>query len=429
MKEGIIQSICKPLSGTIAVPGDKSISHRAIIFAALAEGKTTITNFLESEDCLRTIAAFQAMGVHIQRSGTTVFVESGGLEALQEPETPIYFGNSGTTARLMIGLLAGLPFFTVVHGDSSLSKRPMNRVVEPLRQMGANIDGRDKGNLLPLAIRGSKLKAIDYQLPVKSAQVKSALLLAGLISEGEMKITEKALTRDHTENMLQAFGADILTNQKQITIKAKQALQPVDVHVPGDISSAAFFLAAGAVVPHSSIVLEQVGINFSRSGILEVLEAMGANVIIDQVSEKAGEQFGRLTINHAALQGTIIEGDIIPRLIDEIPVIALLATQAKGETIIRDAAELRVKETDRIAAVADVLTTLGAHITTLEDGMIIQGSTTLHGGKVSSYHDHRIVMMAAVAGLIATEEVIIDDISSTAISYPNFFQDLASIQS
>lgn len=417
-----------PLVGELNIPGDKSISHRAIMLGSLAAGTTQITNFLDGEDCLRTVEIFRHFGVQIEQSRTEVKITSKGFEQFTEPKVPLYFGNSGTTARLMLGILAGLPFHSTTYGDKYLTVRPMDRVVTPLIQMNANIDGRSEGKYLPLSIRGANLQGIRYELPVKSAQVKSAVLLAGLFANGETTVIEQVKTRDHTENMLRAFGADISVDDLSITITNKNRLQPVDVTVPGDISSAAFFLVAAAIVPNSKVILKNVGLNKTRTGILDVLIAMGANVKITNEREISGELLGDITIQHSELSGTVMEGDLIPRLIDELPIIALLATQASGKTIIRDAEELRVKETDRIKAVVDVLSTLGASIEETNDGMIIEGKTTLKSGEIKSYGDHRIAMMGAIASLICKGEVVMDDTSSIAISYPTFFEDLQSLQ-
>ncbi|WP_067725481.1 3-phosphoshikimate 1-carboxyvinyltransferase [Oceanobacillus damuensis] len=428
MNEKVLKPFNQALSGEINIPGDKSISHRAVIFGSLAQGTTKVTHFLDGEDCMRTVNAFREMGVTIQEDGESLVIESNGISALSEPKQPLNFGNSGTTTRLMLGILSGLPFFTTVFGDDSLSRRPMNRVVNPLRQMGANIDGRNSGNLLPLSVKGSKLKCIDYTLPVKSAQVKSAILLAGLLAEGETRVTEQTPTRNHTENMLKAFGADITSDGYTTVITGKNQLKATNVHVPGDISSAAFFLVAGAIVPGSKLRLKNTGLNETRNGIIEVLQKMGANIAIENERTVSGELIGDIQISYHSLKGITIEGEIIPRLIDEIPVIALLASQAEGTTIIKDAEELRVKETDRITAVCDVLNTLGANITPTEDGMVIEGKTKLNGGSISSYDDHRIAMMGAIASLITADDVIIDDISCISISYPDFFKDLKSLK-
>src|SRR5690625_2633589 len=427
MGKKTLRPLTKPIAGDVEVPGDKSISHRAVMLGAMAKGTTKVTNFLNGEDCLHTISAFRALGVSIEQKGTDLTIESNGLSTLQEPKLPLYFGNSGTTARLMLGLLAGLPFQTVIYGDPFLTERPMTRVLTPIRKMGAMIEGRQDGRLLPLSIKGQQLSGINYTLPVKSAQVKSAILLAGLLADGKTTVIEKTKTRDHTENMLDAFGADIVVSGNEVTISNKQTLQALDVHVPGDISSAAFLLVAAAIVPGSELTLQNVGLNETRSGIIDVLMNMGGNIQISNKKVHSGEQSGDITITYTKLSGTTISGDIIPRLIDELPIIALLATQAEGTTTITDAEELRVKETDRIDAVVDVLSTLGAQIQPTEDGMIIKGKTSLTGGEISSYNDHRIAMMGAVASLIASDQVILDDDTSIAVSYPNFFQDLQQI--
>lgn len=428
MSETILKPFNGSLSGNLNVPGDKSISHRSVILGSLAKGSTKVTNFLDGEDCIRTVDAFRQMGVNIQREGTNLLIESNGADSFVEPSQPLNFGNSGTGIRLMLGILAGLPLFTTSYGDESLSKRPMDRVVNPLRQMGANINGRNDGSLLPLSVKGSKLHGIDYKLPVKSAQVKSAVLLAGLLADGETRVTETVLTRNHTENMLQAFGADIHTDGNTTTITSKNLLNPTDVHVPGDISSAAFFLVAGAIVPGSKLVMKNVGLNQTRTGIIDVLKQMGAKLKVENEKVISGEKLGDITIAYSSLTGIVIEGEIIPRLIDEIPIIALLATQAEGETIVKDAEELRVKETDRITAVVDALKQLGADITPTEDGMIIKGKSNLPGGgKIATRNDHRIAMMGAIASLITANDVIMDDISCIATSYPGFFKDLESL--
>lgn len=429
MTHTTFQPATGPLRGEIEVPGDKSISHRSVIFGALAYGTTKVSHFLDGEDCMRTVEAFRQMGIKIDREGSVLKIHGKGPEALKEPQAPLYFGNSGTTTRLMLGLLAGLPFFTVIYGDSSLSARPMDRVVNPLRQMGAEMDGRKNGSYLPLAIRGKKLQGMDYSLPVKSAQVKSAVLLAGLFADDKTIVREDSATRDHTEKMLQAYGADITANGLQTSITSGAKLKAGDIYVPGDISSAAFFLAAAAIIPGSHLVLKTVGLNETRTGLLDVLQKMGGNIRISNRKSSGGEDYGDITVSYASLHGITIEGKLIPRLIDEIPVIALLATQAEGTTVIRDAEELRIKETDRISAVCDVLQTLGADIEPTADGMIIHGKSKLTGGKAASYQDHRIAMMAAIAALAAQDEVVLDDASSISVSYPDFFADFTNIQS
>lgn len=412
------------LEGIITVPGDKSISHRAVMFGAIAEGKTTVTGFLPGEDCLSTIDCFRKLGVDIQVDGTNVEINSPGMDGWQEPKEVLYTGNSGTTTRLMLGILAGTNFHSVMTGDASIGKRPMGRVTNPLKQMGAKINGRENGQYTPLAIQGTALKAIDYTMPVASAQVKSAILLAGLRAEGTTIVREKEISRDHTERMLQQFGAKIDVKDGVISLEGGQRLHGTHVDVPGDISSAAFFLVAGAIVPNSEIVLKNVGINPTRAGIIEVMQQMGANVTVDQELSDAAEPTATITIRTSNLKRTTIEGDIIPRLIDEIPIIALLATQAEGTTIIRDAEELKVKETDRITAVVTELKKLGADITATDDGMIINGPTSLKGAKLSTYGDHRIGMMAAIASLITDSSIEIDDADCIAVSYPTFFEHL-----
>lgn len=410
------------LQGTIEVPGDKSISHRSIMFGAIAKGKTTVSGFLLGEDCLSTIDCFRKLGVEIDVEGTNVTINSSSIDQWEEPKEVLYTGNSGTTTRLMLGILAGTTLHTVMTGDDSIGKRPMRRVADPLRIMGAQIAGRDNGQFTPLAIQGTQLKAIDYTMPVASAQVKSAILLAGLQAEGTTIVREKEVSRDHTERMLKQFGGSVSVDNGVVSIEGGQKLTGTHVNVPGDVSSAAFFLVAGAIVPNSEITLQNVGVNPTRSGIIDVLEKMGAQISVQIEDENAAEPTATITVHSSQLEGTTIEGDIIPRLIDEIPIIALLATQAKGKTIIRNAEELKVKETDRIVAVVTELQKLGANIEATEDGMIIEGPTKLHGGQLKSYGDHRIGMMAAVAALITDTPVELDDADCIAVSYPTFFE-------
>jgi 3-phosphoshikimate 1-carboxyvinyltransferase len=412
------------LQGEISIPGDKSISHRAVMFGAMAEGKTTINHFLAGEDCLSTISCFEKMGVSIKREDEYVEVEGKGIEGLSEPASILDVGNSGTTTRLMLGILAGVPFHTSLIGDESIAKRPMSRVTVPLRSMGAKIDGREHGQYTPLSTRGGALKAIHYHSPVASAQVKSAILLAGLHAEGTTKVTEPFTSRDHTERMLRAFGVDVEVDGTTVSIEGGQSLRGTDVYVPGDISSAAFFLVAGAIVPNSRIVLKNVGLNPTRTGIIDVLQQMGARLTISNERIQNGEPIGDLTIETSQLKGIEIRGDLIPRLIDEIPVIALLATQANGKTVIKDAEELKVKETNRIDTVATELSKLGASVTPTADGLIIEGKTALQSGEVDSYGDHRIGMMLAVAAAIATGEVTLMRSEAIHVSYPTFFEDL-----
>ncbi|WP_101844085.1 3-phosphoshikimate 1-carboxyvinyltransferase [Halobacillus sp. Marseille-P3879] len=417
----------KGLKGTLSVPGDKSISHRAIIFSALAEGTSRISNFLDGEDCLRTIQAFREFGVRIERDGTDVTVHGQGIQSLQAPVNPIYFGNSGTTARLMSGVLSALPLFSTAYGDPSLSKRPMDRVVDPLSEMGAEITGRDNAQYLPLAYNGKKLKGTTVQMKVKSAQVKSAVLLAGMLAEGETVIYEKGITRNHTEMLMSQYGVSLDKQSNKLTIPGNQQPQASDLKVPGDISSAAFFIAAGVITPGSSITIENTGLNPTRDGIITALKKMGADIEVEQVEKVGHEPVGRVHVKTSELHGCTFEGELIPNLIDEIPILALAATQAEGTTYIRDAKELRVKETDRIRAVVDNLRALGADVEPLEDGMIINGSSRLTGGTVNSYGDHRIGMMGAIASIIAEGPVTIEDKDCINISYPGFFNHLHEV--
>ncbi|KAA0966130.1 3-phosphoshikimate 1-carboxyvinyltransferase [Sporosarcina sp. ANT_H38] len=415
------------LKGNVVVPGDKSISHRAVMLGSIAEGKSQITGFLDGEDCLRTIDIFRQLGVSIERDGTNVTVVSPGMQGWQNPSEDLYAGNSGTTARLILGILAGSTIRSVLTGDESLSKRPMNRVTLPLSSMGASVAGEPDGNLLPLTITGGPLSAIEYDMPVASAQVKSAILFAGLNAEGTTVISEKTVSRDHTERMLLQFGADVQVDGTKVSVKGGNVLRGKDVLVPGDISSAAFFMAAAAMIRGSSVTFTNVGLNPTRTGILDVLTNMGACVEILEEVNGAGEPYGTVKVSYEGLRGTEISGDLIPRLIDELPVIALLATQAEGTTIIKDAGELRVKETDRIAAVTSELKKIGANIEATDDGMIINGPTKLSGGTLASYGDHRLGMMAAIAALISSAPIRIEDPACIAISYPGFFIDLEKL--
>jgi 3-phosphoshikimate 1-carboxyvinyltransferase len=423
-----LQPAAKELTGTITVPGDKSISHRSIIFGALAKGRTTVRHFLDGEDCLRTIDAFRALGVSIEQEGNTVIINSDGKDSFKEPTVPINFGNSGTTARLLLGVFAALPFHITAYGDESLTKRPMDRVVLPLRKMGAKINGREEGKFLPLAVDGQKLSKLTYHTPVKSAQVKSALLLAGLLAEGETKISEDVKTRDHTEQMLTSFGAQVDVNGTTVTIRGEQTLRAADVYVPGDISSAAFFLVAACLVPGSHVTLKNVGLNSTRTGILDVMQSMDAAIEIQEHQTEAGEKIGDITVRYGSLKGTEIGGDVIPRLIDELPILALLATQAEGETVIKDAEELRYKESDRIEAIASTLRSFGAELDTTPDGLVIKGNQTLQGTEADSFGDHRIGMMISIASLIANGETNLKNADSINISYPAFFNDLKMLQ-
>lgn len=420
----------KPLlKGSLKVPGDKSISHRAIMLGSIAKGRTVIKGFLDGEDCLRTIEIFKRLGVSIERNGTDVVIDSPGISSWTSPTEELYAGNSGTTARLMLGILSGSTVTSTLTGDDSLSKRPMKRVTIPLQSMGASVSGEEGGDFLPLSIVGSRVEGIDYTMPVASAQVKSAILFAGLNAVGKTVVREISISRDHTERMLKQFGAELVQDGNIVSIQGGQVLTGTDVTVPGDISSAAFFMAAAAMIKGSEVDFVDVGLNPTRTGIIDVLRQMGAKVEILEQNGETGEPYGSVKVAHSQLKGTEISGDIIPTLIDELPIIALLATQANGTTIIKDAEELRVKETDRIAAVTDELTKLGAKVEATEDGMIIEGPTALSGGELRSYGDHRIGMMAAIAALISDGPIHIEDPSCIAISYPNFFDHLSQLVS
>ncbi|MGM0803619.1 MAG: 3-phosphoshikimate 1-carboxyvinyltransferase [Bacillota bacterium] len=417
------------LKGSIKVPGDKSISHRAVMFGSIAEGTTTIDGFLTGEDCLSTISCFKKLGVTIQQEDEKVTVEGKGIAGLTPPSEDLYVGNSGTTIRLMLGILANTPFESTLTGDESIAKRPMNRVTKPLKEMGAAIDGNDSGNKVPLHIKGGETRGIHYTSPIASAQVKSAIILAGLDGEGTTSVEEPFKSRDHTERMLKAFGVEVESDDLTVSVAGGQKLKGTHIEVPGDISSAAFFLVAGAIVPNSEITLRKVGLNPTRTGILDVLKEMGADLTYQNINETASEPFGDLIIKSSDLKGTVIQGDLIPRLIDEIPIIALAATQAEGKTIIKDAHELRVKETDRIETVVNELKKMGADIEATEDGMIIQGKSSLRGASVQSYGDHRIGMMLSVAACIAEGETTLTNSEAIAVSYPSFFEQLNVLSS
>ena len=419
------------LHGTLQIPGDKSISHRALMLGALAEGETTIQGLLLGEDPRSTAACFTAMGAQISELNTELVTIKGiGLGQIQEPIDILDAGNSGTTIRLMLGILASHPdkFFTVT-GDDSLRSRPMSRVVKPLAEMGAQIWGRKRNSLAPLAVRGQELRSIHYHSPIASGQVKSAVLLAGLMANGRTTVTEPALSRDHSERMLRAFGAkiDVDPETNSATITGYPTLCGQQVIVPGDISSAAFWLVAGAIVPGSELYIENVGINPTRTGILVALELMGADISIEHRREVAGEPVADLRVKHSKLTACEISGDLIPQLIDEIPILAVAAVFAQGTTVIKDAAELRVKESDRLKVMATALTKMGAKITELPDGLEITGGGALTGADLDSYTDHRIAMSLSIAALMATGQTTIDRAEAASISYPTFFDSLRSI--
>ena len=417
----------KGLRGTIRVPGDKSISHRSIIFGSLATGETKVYDILRGEDVLSTIQVFRDLGVYIQDDGDVIRIQGVGFHGLQAPTAPLDMGNSGTSIRLISGVLAGQDFSVTMVGDDSLSKRPMDRVAIPLRQMGVEIAGQGERDCPPLHEKGThQLQPIHYHLPVASAQVKSALIFAALQAEGESTIIEKEKTRDHTEDMIRQFGGEIQVDGKTIHIKGGQEFQGQTVIVPGDISSAAFWLVAGLILPESVIKIENVGINQTRTGILDVIQEMGGDLTLEDHDEKAVS--ASITVQSSSLKGIRIDGELIPRLIDELPIIALLATQANGQTVIADAEELRVKETDRIQVVADSLNAMGANVVPTEDGMIITGPTPLHGADLETFGDHRIGMMATIAALLVRDgNVVLDRAEAINTSYPSFFEDLETL--
>lgn len=414
----VIQKIKKAI-GQIKVPGDKSISHRAVMLGSLANGVTEISGFLKGADCLSTIDCFRKMGIDIDINGENVTVHGNGLRGLKKPDEMLYTGNSGTTTRLLCGILAGQNFDTSITGDASIQKRPMGRVVQPLSMMGAKIENE----YCPLYITGTKLHGIDYKMPVASAQVKTAIILAGLYADGETVIHEIEKSRDHTELMLSAMGADLTVDNLDITVKPTNDLTAVNVDVPGDISSAAFFLVLGAIMPNSQITVTNVGINPTRTGIIDVLKDMGADITLENVHTSAGETVADITVRSSSLKGTTVGGDIIPRLIDELPIIAVAAVFANGQTVIKDAQELKVKETNRIRAVVDEFNKCGIDITETDDGMIINGGKSIHGADFKTYGDHRMAMSLTVLAQLADSESTLDDSDCACVSYPTFFDD------
>lgn len=420
----------KYIKGELNIPGDKSISHRSIIFTSLARGKSVVSGFLESEDCLNTINAFRNMGINIERNNSGQYIIGGkGLNGLSKPVEVIDCGNSGTTMRLLSGLLAAQNFYSVLTGDNSLCKRPMDRIIAPLSEMGARIWAEEE-KYAPLGIKGSNLQGVTYRPPVASAQVKSAILLAGLFAKGETSVIEPSQSRDHTERMLKDFGVDIEIKKNIISFPGDQniSLEPQDIKVPADISSAAFFIVAALLLPDSELLLKNIGINPTRSGIIEVIKKMGGEIEFLNRSKVSGEPVADILVKSSELKGTIIKGKIIPRLIDEIPIIAVLAARAEGRTIIKDAAELRVKETDRIEALVSEFSKLGVEIKELPDGMIIEGSSAFKGGlNVDSHGDHRIAMSLAIAGLVAEEEIVITNSQVINISFPDFIERLKTL--
>lgn len=411
------------LRGEIQIPGDKSISHRAVMFGSLASGTTKITNFLDGADCLSTISCFQSMGISIEKNTSEILVHGKGLHGLSSPSHILDVGNSGTTTRLISGILAGQNFSSELTGDESIQSRPMKRIMTPLQSMGADIISVKNNGCAPLRINGKPLTAIHYNSPVASAQVKSCVLLAGMYADGITSVTEPVLSRNHTEIMLKHFGASVFSSGTTASIHPNPALEAREIKVPGDISSAAYFIAAGLLTPNSEIILKNVGINSTRDGILRVCQAMGGDIsILNKYDD--GEPTADLLIRTSTLHGTTIGGDIIPTLIDEIPMIAIMAAFAEGTTIIKDAAELKVKESDRIAVMADNLKRMGADVVATDDGMIIHGGRPLHGAVIDSHNDHRIAMSFAVAGGICEGPLDIIGAECVNISYPKFYTDL-----
>jgi 3-phosphoshikimate 1-carboxyvinyltransferase len=409
------------VKGEITVPGDKSISHRSIMLGAIANGTTTVRGFLRGGDNMATMGAFRAMGVRIDDDGETVVIQGRGLHGLSEPGDVIDCGNSGTTIRLITGLLAGQSFFSVVTGDQYLRKRPMKRVVEPLTRMGARILGRSQGSLAPLAISGGALNAIGYESPVSSAQVKSAIMLAGLYADGETSVREPSLSRDHSERMFRLFGASLETFDSGVTVRGGVELQGQDITVPGDISSATFFMVAALITPGSELLIRSVGVNPTRTGAIDILKAMGGDIQLLDQRELSGEPVADILVRASRLKGCAIAGSVVPRAIDEFPAICVAAACAEGTTTIREARELRVKETDRISAMATNLRALGVPVEECDDGMTISGVERLAGGSVESFGDHRIAMSLAVAALVSADGITIADTGCVATSFPSFF--------
>ncbi len=425
--ELVLEKISK-LRGNIYVPGDKSISHRSLILGSIAQGETRIYNFLNSLDCLKTLECMQALGVEIELDkDNSVKIKGKGLYGLQEPKDILDVGNSGTTIRLLTGLLSGQDFYSVLCGDASIRKRPMKRVIEPLRLMGADIWGRKDGQFAPLSIKGSKLNPFQYTLPVASAQVKTALLLAGLYATGETIIKEPLPTRDHTERMLEIMQADIKISPPEIKVMGGKELRGTDIFIPGDISSAAYFIAAASILRDSQIIIKQVGVNPTRTGIIEILKKMGAKIDILNYQIKSNEPQADLMTEYSKLKGVEIKKENVPFLIDELPLIAVVATQAQGKTVVSGARELRVKETDRIKAIVSELKKMGADIEEREDGFTVNGPTGLQGAVCESYNDHRIAMSLAVAALLAEGKTVIKNSECIDISFPGFEKTLQKL--
>ncbi|MEE1312134.1 MAG: 3-phosphoshikimate 1-carboxyvinyltransferase [Lachnospiraceae bacterium] len=417
----------KGLHGTISIPGDKSISHRSIMFGSIAEGTTTIKNFLMGADCLATIDCFRSMGIDIEVTDEMVTVRGKGLHGLTKPDKTLDVGNSGTTTRLISGILSGQDFDVSLSGDESLNSRPMKRIMTPLNAMGANITSINNNGCAPLSIKGSKIKASHYDSPVASAQVKSAVLLAGLYGDGPTSVTEPAVSRNHTELMLQSFGVDVRCEGKTATVYPPKKMIGQDIIVPGDISSAAYFIVAGLITPDSEITMKHVGINPTRDGIIKVCQAMGADISLSNVQDENGEPTADITVRSSKLHGTVIGGDLIPTLIDELPIIAVLACFAEGETMIKNAEELKVKESNRIDLMVNNLVRMGADAVATEDGMIIHGGKPLTGISIHCKYDHRIAMSFSIAGINADGETIVEDAECVDVSYPTFYDTLTQL--
>ncbi len=417
---------CQGLRGNLSIPSDKSISHRSIMFGSLAKGETLIHNFLMGQDCLSTIGAFRQLGIPIFIEDDTVRVQGKGLHGLLAPTATLDCGNSGTTVRLLSGILAAQPFSSTLTGDASIQKRPMGRVITPLRQMKASLSAKED-RFCPIHIEGKTLEGIHYVSPVASAQVKSCILLAGLYASSPTTVTEPYISRDHTERMLEAFGAQLTRKGSSATISPCEELYPCEITVPGDISSAAFFMVAGLITPDSDLIIQNVGINPTRRGILDILLQMGGNIEILNEKQVCGEPVCDLHVKTSPLHGITVEGATIPTLIDEIPILAVAACFAKGKTLIKDASELRVKECDRITAVHTELSKMGANIVATEDGFVIEGVEALHGATLETYHDHRMAMSLAIAALNATSPSHVLGEECVRISFPNFFELLAKL--
>ena len=418
----------KPLHGEITVPGDKSISHRAVMLGAISQGTTSVTNFLKGADCLSTIDCFRKMGIDIEQTSEEILIHGKGLHGLTSPQSTLDVGNSGTTMRLLSGILAGQNFSCEITGDASIQKRPMKRIITPLTAMGAKVSSIKSNDCAPLYIEGKPLKGIHYTSPVSSAQVKSCVLLAGLYGDSPTSVTEPFVSRNHSALMLASFGAQVSVDNTTVTIEPEPKLEGQKVQVPGDISSAAYFIAAGLLIPGSEILIKNVGINPTRDGILRVCRQMGADITLLNQREHCGELSADLLIKHSPLKGTVIRGALIPTLIDELPVIGVMAAFAQGTTVIADAQELKVKESNRLDIMVHHLTAMGAKVTPTEDGMIIQGGENLHGAVLDSHLDHRIAMSFAIAGLAAQGETQITREDCVNISYPDFYSHLNNLK-